>query len=578
MDINSVYEMWKTSANEDKDLTEELERIKENEKDIYERFYTELKFGTAGLRGVIGAGTNRMNIYTVRRATQGLANFLNKKYEKASVAISYDSRIKADLFAKEAARVLAANGIKAYISRELEPTPVVSFAVRELGAQAGIMVTASHNPAKYNGYKCYGSDGCQMTDNNADAVFKEIGELGYFNDIKLVSFEDGLASGMIEWIGDDLYEKYLAKVQEQSINPGSCKGSGLKVVYTPLNGAGNKLVREILARNGVEDVTVVPEQEMPDGNFTTCPYPNPEIKEALALGLELCEKVKPDLLLATDPDSDRVGIAIKTDKGYRLVSGNETGIMLMNYILSCRKENGTLPEKPVAVKTIVTSKLVDKVCEKYGCDLKTVLTGFKYIGEQILFLEQKNEEYRYVFGFEESYGYLAGSYVRDKDAVVASMLICEMAAYYRKNGKTLDQVINKLYDEFGYYYNKTEAFEFEGSEGMKTMANIMSTLRQSHPKEIAGFKVIKASDYLNSCSKDIVTGEEKDIDLPKSNVLAYELEGGGSVIVRPSGTEPKIKVYITSVGESEKDAVSLADKMISSVIKTLGIPEKKDEK
>ena len=578
MDINSVYEMWKTSANEDKDLTEELERIKENEKDIYERFYTELKFGTAGLRGVIGAGTNRMNIYTVRRATQGLANFLNKKYEKASVAISYDSRIKADLFAKEAARVLAANGIKAYISRELEPTPVVSFAVRELGAQAGIMVTASHNPAKYNGYKCYGSDGCQMTDNNADAVFNEIGELGYFDDIRLVSFEDGLASGMIEWIGDDLYEKYLAKVQEQSINPGSCKGSGLKVVYTPLNGAGNKLVREILARNGVEDVTVVPEQEMPDGNFTTCPYPNPEIKEALALGLELCEKVKPDLLLATDPDSDRVGIAIKTDKGYRLVSGNETGIMLMNYILSCRKENGTLPEKPVAVKTIVTSKLVDKVCEKYGCDLKTVLTGFKYIGEQILFLEQKNEEYRYVFGFEESYGYLAGSYVRDKDAVVASMLICEMAAYYRKNGKTLDQVINKLYDEFGYYYNKTEAFEFEGSEGMKTMANIMSTLRQSHPKEIAGFKVIKASDYLNSCSKDIVTGEEKDIDLPKSNVLAYELEGGGSVIVRPSGTEPKIKVYITSVGESEKDAVSLADKMISSVIKTLGIPEKKDEK
>ena len=578
MDINSVYEMWKTSANEDKDLTEELERIKENEKDIYERFYTELKFGTAGLRGVIGAGTNRMNIYTVRRATQGLANFLNKKYEKASVAISYDSRIKADLFAKEAARVLAANGIKAYISRELEPTPVVSFAVRELGAQAGIMVTASHNPAKYNGYKCYGSDGCQMTDNNADAVFNEIGELGYFDDIRLVSFEDGLASGMIEWIGDDLYEKYLAKVQEQSINPGSCKGSGLKVVYTPLNGAGNKLVREILARNGVEDVTVVPEQEMPDGNFTTCPYPNPEIKEALALGLELCEKVKPDLLLATDPDSDRVGIAIKTDKGYRLVSGNETGIMLMNYILSCRKENGTLPEKPVAVKTIVTSKLVDKVCEKYGCDLKTVLTGFKYIGEQILFLEQKNEEYRYVFGFEESYGYLAGSYVRDKDAVVASMLICEMAAYYRKNGKTLDQVINKLYDEFGYYYNKTEAFEFEGSEGMKTMANIMSTLRQSHPKEIAGFKVIKASDYLNSCSKDIMTGEEKDIDLPKSNVLAYELEGGGSVIVRPSGTEPKIKVYITSVGESEKDAVSLADKMISSVIKTLGIPEKKDEK
>lgn len=572
MDIKSVFEIWKEEACEDKDLTEELESIKTDEKEIYERFYTELKFGTAGLRGIIGAGTNRMNIYTVRRATQGLANFLNKKYESASVAISYDSRIKADLFAKEAARVLAANGVKAYVSRELEPTPVVSFAVRELGTQAGIMVTASHNPAKYNGYKCYGSDGCQMTDNNANAVFKEISELGYFDDIKLVSFEDGLASGMIEWIGNDLYEKYLEKVQEQAINPGVCKGSGLKVVYTPLNGAGNKLVRKILARNGVEDVTIVPEQEMPDGNFTTCPYPNPEIKEALALGLELCEKVKPDLLLATDPDSDRVGIAVKTDSGYRLMSGNETGIMLMNYILSCRKENDTLPENPVAVKTVVTSKLVDRVCEKYGCELKTVLTGFKYIGEQILLLEQKNEENRYVFGFEESYGYLAGSYVRDKDAVVASMLICEMAAYYRMKGKTLNQVMNDLYDEFKYYYNKTDAFEFEGSEGMKTMANIMSSLRESHPKEIAGFKVVSASDYLNSVTKNMETGKEEVIDLPKSNVLAYELEGGGAAIVRPSGTEPKIKIYITSVGSSEENAKSIAAGMIDSVVKTLGIP------
>ncbi len=572
MDIRTAYDLWLENASGDADLINELNSIKEDQKEIYERFYTDLKFGTAGLRGVIGAGTNRMNIYTVRRATQGLANFLNKKYKNPSVAISHDSRIKADLFAREAASVLAANGVKAYISNELQPTPVVSFAVRELKTQAGIMVTASHNPAKYNGYKCYGSDGCQMTDVNANAVFEEIEKVNYFGeDIKLVDFDKAIESGMIEWISDDLYEKYLDNVQNQSVNPGVCEDSGLKVVYTPLNGAGNKLVRKILGRNGVKDIVIVTEQEMPDGNFTTCPYPNPEIKEALALGLELCEKEKPDLLLATDPDSDRVGIAVKTDDGYRLMSGNETGIMLMNYILSCRKANGTLPENPVAVKTIVTSKLVDKVCEKYGCELKNVLTGFKYIGEQILLLEQKKEENRYVFGFEESYGYLAGSYVRDKDAVVASMLICEMAAYYRKQGKSLNEVMNELYDEFGYYYNKTEAFEFEGSEGMQKMADIMSALRNSHPSELAGFKVINVSDYLNSYSKDLVSGKQEVIDLPKSNVLSYSLEGGGAAIVRPSGTEPKIKVYITAVGKSEDNAKDIAADMIDSVTKTLGI-------
>ncbi len=572
MDIKAAYELWLNNACEDKDLHTELKEISGNDNEIYERFYTELKFGTAGLRGIIGAGTNRMNIYTVRRATQGLANFLNKKYDNPSVAISHDSRIKADLFARESARVLAANGIVAYISRELEPTPVVSYAVRHLKTQAGIMVTASHNPAKYNGYKCYGSDGCQMTDVNANAVFEEIEKVDYFTgDIRLVDFDQGLSSGMIRFIEDDLYEAYLDNVQAQSVNPGICKGSGLKVVYTPLNGAGNKPVRKILDRIGVEDIVIVPEQEMPDGNFTTCPYPNPEIKEALRLGLELCDKVKPDLLLATDPDSDRVGIAVKTADGYRLMSGNETGIMLLNYVLSSRKRSGTLPENPVAVKTIVTSKLVDRVCEKYGCELKNVLTGFKYIGEQILLLEQKGQESRYVFGFEESYGYLAGTYVRDKDAVVASMLICEMAAYYRTQGKTLDDVMNELYDEFGYYVNKTEAFEFDGAAGMQKMADIMSALRDSHPAEIAGFRVDVASDYLRSVTKDIVNGTEKAIDLPKSNVLAYSLEGGGAAIVRPSGTEPKIKVYITSVGKTEADARVLADKMIASMVSTLGI-------
>ncbi len=572
MDIQSSYNEWLKSAVDDVDLIEELKNIDGNENEIYERFYTELKFGTAGLRGIIGAGTNRMNIYTVRRATQGLANFLNKKYKNPCVAISHDSRIKADLFAKEAARVLAANGVKAYISRELQPTPVVSFAVRHLKTQAGIMVTASHNPAKYNGYKCYGSDGCQMTDVNANAVFDEIEKVRYFNgDIKLIDFDEGIKNGLIEWISDDVYEEFLKNVISQSVNPGICEGSGLKVVYTPLNGAGNKLVRKVLDKIGVEDVVVVPEQEMPDGNFTTCPYPNPEIREALELGLKLCEKEQPDLLLATDPDSDRVGIAVKTDNGYRLMSGNETGIMLLNYLLDSRKRNGTLPKDPVAVKTIVTSKLVDRVCEKYGCELKNVLTGFKYIGEQILLLEQKNQESRYVFGFEESYGYLAGTYVRDKDAVVASMLICEMAAYYRTCGKSLNDVMNELYDEFGYYLNTTKAYEFDGAAGMQKMADIMSALRDSHPSEIAGFKVVSYSDYLNSCSMDIVSGKSEVIDLPKSNVLAYSLEGGGAAIVRPSGTEPKIKIYITAVGKSADDAEMISNKMFDSMLKILGI-------
>ena len=558
MEIKEIYKSWLENAGEDQDLIEELKAM--NDDEIYESFYRELKFGTAGLRGIIGAGTNRMNIYTVRKATQGLANFLNKKYDAPSVAISFDSRIKGFLFAKEAARVLAANGVQAYISTELQPTPVVSYAVRELKASAGIMVTASHNPAKYNGYKCYGSDGCQMTDVNAGAVYDEIQQVDYFNgDIKLVDFEKGLESGLIEWIGDDLYETYLDRVEEQTINKDICRGSGLKVVYTPLNGAGNKLVRKILGRIGVENVVVVPEQENPDGNFTTCPYPNPEIKEALAVGLKLCEKEQADLLLATDPDSDRVGIAVKTADGYRLMTGNETGIMLLNYILSCRKAAGTLPENPVAVKTVVTSKLVDRVCEKYGCELRVVLTGFKYIGEQILLLEQKNEENRYVFGFEESYGYLAGSYVRDKDAVVASMLICEMAAYYRQQGKSLDEVMTSIYKEYGHYLNRTESFEFDGAAGMQKMSSIMDQLRSEPPVSVYGSKVTELADYLNSYCRDIQSGETYEIKLPKSNVLSYSLDDGGAVIVRPSGTEPKIKIYATSVGTSNEDAAQKAD-------------------
>ncbi len=572
MDFIKLYNEWLKSATEDADLIAELESIKGNEDEIYDRFYKALTFGTAGLRGVIGAGTNRMNIYVVRQATQGLANYIIQKNGKGSVAISHDSRIKADLFMLEAARVLAGNGIKVYITSELQPTPVLSYLVRYFKCQAGIMVTASHNPAKYNGYKAYGEDGCQMTDVAAGIVYDEICKLDMFKDVKIADLDEAVKSGLIEYVSDDVYDSYLEKVMEQQVNPGVCEGAGLKVVYTPLNGTGNKLVRKVLKKIGVEEITVVPEQELPDGNFTTCPYPNPEIKEALQKGIELCEKVQPDLLLATDPDADRVGIAVKDyDGSYRLISGNEDGIMLTDYILSSRKANGTLPEKPVLVKTIVTTKLINKLCEKYGCELKNVLTGFKYIGEVILNLEKKGEEDRYVFGFEESYGYLAGTYVRDKDAVVASMLVCEMAAFYKKHGKSLAQVIDSLYEEYGYYLNHTSAFEFDGAAGMEKMNNIMAEIRENIPTEIDGKKVVKVSDYLLKYELDTVTGEKTAIDLPTSNVISFGLEGDNGVIIRPSGTEPKIKAYITAVGKDFNDAESIKDSLVEASKKLLGI-------
>lgn len=572
MDIKQTYNEWLENAVEDKDLKAELESIKNNEDEIYDRFYTALKFGTAGLRGIIGAGTNRMNIYVVRQATQGLANYVLKKYGNGSVAISHDSRIKADLFMNEAARVLAANGIKVYITSELQPTPVLSYLVRYFKCQAGIMVTASHNPAAYNGYKAYGEDGCQMTDVAANTVYDEISKLDMFKDVKIADFDEAVKSGMIEYVDESVYDTYLEKVMEQQVNPGVCKGADLKVVYTPLNGTGNKLVRKVLGKIGVNDVVVVPEQELPDGNFTTCPYPNPEIKEALAKGLELCEKEQPDLLLATDPDADRVGIAVKDyDGSYRLISGNEDGVMLTNYILSCKKASGKLPEKPVVVKTIVTTKLINKLCEKYGCELKNVLTGFKYIGEVILNLEKKHEENRYLFGFEESYGYLSGTYVRDKDAVVASMLVCEMAAYYKKQGKSLAEVIDGLYEEFGYYLNKTYSFEFGGAAGMHKMADIMTAVRDNTPKSIAGYVVVKVSDYLLRKETDVATGSVTDIDLPKSNVIALHLADDNAVIIRPSGTEPKIKLYITSVGKDKDNAAKICEKLVVASKEILGI-------
>lgn len=557
-----LYQSWRKNAVDDPDLQSELSAIENDAEAIQDRFYRDLAFGTGGLRGVIGAGTNRMNIYTVRKATQGLANYVKEAFSEPSVAISYDSRIKSTDFAKAAAEVLAANGVKVHIYTELKPTPMLSFAVRALHCSAGIMVTASHNPAKYNGYKAYGSDGCQMTIDAADAVLAKINALDIFNDVKHMPFDEALAAGMISYIGDDVIEDYFRNVLAQGINTDLCAKSGLKIVYTPLNGTGNKPVRTILNRIGIQEVTVVKEQENPDGNFTTCPYPNPEIREALQLGLQYCDQVKPDLLLATDPDADRVGIAVPDGKGgYALFSGNEVGAMLLEYICEQRIQKGTMPKHPVAVKTIVTTDIVEAICKAYGVELIEVLTGFKFIGEQIGFLEAKGEEDRYIFGFEESYGYLAGSYVRDKDAVVASMLICEMAAYYRTKGISMMQARENLYQKYGVYVHAQHSFTFEGESGMIRMQNIMEHLRTNRPEQIDNLKVIQFADYEKQVSIDLTTGTETAITLPQSNVLSFTLEQGAKVIIRPSGTEPKIKAYYTTTAATEAEAVAKKDEL-----------------
>ena len=557
-----LYQSWRKNAVDDPDLQSELSAIENDAEAIQDRFYRDLAFGTGGLRGVIGAGTNRMNIYTVRKATQGLANYVKEAFSEPSVAISYDSRIKSTDFAKAAAEVLAANGVKVHIYTELKPTPMLSFAVRALHCSAGIMVTASHNPAKYNGYKAYGSDGCQMTIGAADAVLAKINALDIFNDVKHMPFDEALAAGMISYIGDDVIEDYFRNVLAQGINTDLCAKSGLKIVYTPLNGTGNKPVRTILNRIGIQEVTVVKEQENPDGNFTTCPYPNPEIREALQLGLQYCDQVKPDLLLATDPDADRVGIAVPDGKGgYALFSGNEVGALLLEYICEQRIQKGTMPKHPVAVKTIVTTDIVEAICKAYGVELIEVLTGFKFIGEQIGFLEAKGEEDRYIFGFEESYGYLAGSYVRDKDAVVASMLICEMAAYYRTKGISMMQARENLYQKYGVYVHAQHSFTFEGESGMIRMQNIMEHLRTHRPEQIDNLKVIQFADYEKQVSIDLTTGTETTITLPKSNVLSFTLEQGAKVIIRPSGTEPKIKAYYTTTAATEAEAAAKKDEL-----------------
>ena len=550
MDIQSCFALWKEKAVDDPDLLSELSGLND-EKEIFERFYRDLEFGTGGLRGVIGAGTNRMNIYVIRRATQGLCNYLKGTDLPQSVAIGYDSRIKSDLFAMEAARVIAANGITACIYPRLEPTPALSWAVRYLGCGAGICVTASHNPAKYNGYKVYGSDGCQITLDVAAAVLKEINALDMFDAVNLVTEEEGRAAGKIVTIGEDCLQSFLDAVQQRSLSGG--EKLDLKVVYTPLNGAGLECVKKILTRIGITDVTVVPEQEHPDGHFPTCPYPNPEIREAMEKGLALCRKVKPDLLLGTDPDCDRMGVAVPEGDDYRLITGNEMGVLLLDYICRKRLENGTMPQNPVAVTTIVSTDMANAVAADYGVELRRVLTGFKFIGEQIALLEAAGEIDRYIFGFEESYGYLSGGHVRDKDAVNASMLCCEMTAWYKAKGQTLAQAMDALYEKYGYYRNDLASFTFEGAEGMQKMASIMENLRANSPKTLDGKAVVKVVDYQTG-----VNG------LPKSNVLEFQTDAT-KVLVRPSGTEPKVKVYLSARAANMAAAVKLNQQILEEL-------------
>ncbi|MCR4594257.1 MAG: phospho-sugar mutase [Clostridiales bacterium] len=569
-DIKTLYKLWCEKATADPDLISELKAIENDEDAILDRFYKNLEFGTAGLRGVIGAGTNYMNVYTVNQATQGLADYLNDNFDSPSVAIAYDSRIKSTQFAKGAAGVLAANGIKVYIYPELVPTPMLSYAVRRLSCDSGIIITASHNPSKYNGFKCYDPNGYQMTDEAAAKTYGYIQKIDMFEDVRTLDFDEAMAKGLIEYIERSVYEEFYEKVISAQVNPDACKEADLKLVYTPLNGTGNKPVREVLDRVGIKNVTVVPEQEYPDGNFPTCPYPNPEIRQAFEYAIKTAEGTDTDLLLATDPDCDRVGIAVKDGDDFVLMTGNEVGAMFCEYLLSSLKEQGKLPADPIVVKTIVTTPLIEAIAASYGAQTADLLTGFKYIGELITKLEAKGETDIFIVGMEESYGYLRGSHARDKDAVVASLLICEMASYYKLRGISLKQFMDSIYEKYGMYLNSVLNFAFEGASGMQKMAEIMDNLRANAPKSIAGMNVIKVSDYKKSISKDMISGEETVIDLPKSNVLSYQLTDNCKVIVRPSGTEPKIKVYVTAYGASHDEAAAKQKAISDDMTRIIG--------
>ena len=561
MTYGEELERWLERASDDPDLIQELKDIQEDETAVSDRFYRHLAFGTGGLRGVIGAGTNRMNIYTVRRATQALANYLNASDLPKSVAVAYDSRIKGRLFAQETARVLSANGITAHVYPRLEPTPALSWAVRYLGCGAGVCVTASHNPAQYNGYKVYGADGCQITPEAAGKILKAMEKVDCFDGVKLDDLNDALSAGRIQYISDSCLDAFVDAVL--ALRPGN-DVSALKLVYTPLNGSGLECVKKLLEKMGVKELTVVPEQEAPDGNFPTCPYPNPEIQEAMETGLALCEKIHPDLMLGTDPDCDRMGAAVPDGRGgYRLITGNEMGVLLLDYLCQSRQEKGTLPEHPVAVTTIVSTDMAAPVAEAYGVELRSTLKVIKNIGEQIGLLEAAGEKERYLFGFEESYCYLSGSHVRDKDAVNAVMLACECAAWYRGQGMTLLEAVNALYQRFGFYRNGLLSKAFEGQDGMKAMESLMASLRTTPPEEIAGRKVAGMTDYL-----------AEGTGLIPSDVLEFRLEGQSKVIVRPSGTEPKLKLYLSVRGTSEEDAIRSLEKLTKTADELMNRGEK----
>ena len=553
---NEEYQRWLAADLQDADLSPELRKIQGNDEEIKDRFAVSLQFGTAGLRGVLGAGTNRMNIYVVAQATQGLAKWEKTHAGAHAVAISFDTRLKSDVFSKTAAGVLAANGIKVRIYDAAMPVPALSFATRYYNCNAGIMVTASHNPAKYNGYKAYGPDGCQMPDQAADVVYNEIQKIDVLNGAQQISFAQGVEDGLIRFVGDDCKKAFYEAIEACQVRPGLAATSGLKLVYSPLNGSGLVPVTQVLKDIGITDITIVPEQEYPNGYFTTCSYPNPEIYAALESGLKLAKECDADLMLATDPDADRVGIAMKCPDGtYELVTGNEMGALLLDYICAGRIEKGTMPKDPVAVMSLVSTPLAKAIAKHYNVELRSVLTGFKWIGDQILNLEKNHQEDRFIFGFEESYGYLAGSYVRDKDAVVASMLICEMAAYYRANGSSIKQRLEEIYSQSGRYFNKTDSFEFPGLSGMDKMAGIMTQLRQEPPAAIGAHKITKAVDFKKS----------EETGLPPANVLLYELENGATVIIRPSGTEPKIKAYFTTLGKDLAEAQAQKDELAAAV-------------
>lgn len=571
-DINALYALWCEKAVE-KEVADELKSVEGKEEEILDRFWQNLTFGTGGLRGVLGAGTNRMNVYTVCQATQGLADYLNEDFTAPSVAVGYDSRINSEKFARAAAEVLAANGIRVYLFPELIPTPIVAYAVKALGCSSGIVITASHNPSKYNGYKCYDARGYQMTDEAAAKTLGYIAKCDIFNDVHRLAFDEGLKNGIIQYIPGDFLDKYYELVASRRIDKTATENTDLSVIYSPLNGTGNKPVRYILAMTGIKNVTVVPSQEKPDGKFPTCPFPNPEIKEAFNEALALAKNNKADLLLATDPDCDRVGIAVLRNGEYTLVTGNDVGCMLVDYILSRKKENGSLSEKPIIVKSIVSSDFATAVAEAYGAQVENVLTGFKYIGELMTELEEKGEAERFELGFEESYGYLSGMHTRDKDAVNASMLICEMAAYYKKQGKTLLDVLDELHARFGYWDNQLFNFYFEGADGMVKMSGMMDALRENYPAELGGNRIKTVTDYKTRKCTELATGRTEDVTLPVSNVIVMQTENKDKIIVRPAGTEPKIKIYTMVQGENEAKAKEQTEKYKKDITEKLGIGE-----